>query len=87
MFEAEQLSMGRRVALKILPFAALRTKSSLQRFRNEVRAAAALDHPHIVSIYSVGEERGIHYFAMQLIRGQTLADLIEQLRVDPNAAW
>ena len=80
VFEAEQLSMGRRVALKVLPFAALVQDKSLQRFRNEVRAAAALDDSHIVSIYSVGEERGVHFFAMQLIRGQTLADAIAQLR-------
>ena len=80
VFEAEQLTMGRHVALKVLPFAALAHEKSLQRFRNEVRAAAALDHPHIVSVYSVGEERGIHYYAMQLIRGQTLADMIEERR-------
>ena len=54
VYEAEQLSMGRHVALKVLPFAALVDDKSLQRFRNEVRAAAALDHPHIVSVYSVG---------------------------------
>ena len=80
VYEAEQLSIGRRVALKVLPFAALVQESSLQRFRNEARAAAALDHPHIVSIYTVGEERGVHHYAMQLIRGQTLADLIDELR-------
>ena len=80
VFEAEQISMGRRVALKVLPFAAIARENSLQRFRNEVRAAAALDHPHIVSIYSVGEERGVHYYAMQLVRGQTLADMIGELR-------
>ncbi len=80
VFEAEQLSMGRRVALKVLPFATLADEKSLQRFRNEVRAAAALDHPNIVSIYSVGEERGVHFYAMQLIRGQTLADVISESR-------
>jgi eukaryotic-like serine/threonine-protein kinase len=80
VYEAEQLSMGRRVALKVLPFAALAQDKTLQRFRNEVRAAAALDHAHIVSVYSVGEERGVHYYAMQLIRGQTLAELILELR-------
>ena len=82
VFEAEQLSMGRHVALKVLPFAALVHDNSLQRFRNEVRAAAASDHPHIVSVYSVGEERGVHFYAMQLIRGQTLADMISRLRED-----
>ena len=81
VFEAEQRSMGRRVALKILPLAALANGKSLKRFHNEVRAAAALDHPHIVSVYSIGEDRGIHYFAMQLIRGHTLADFIAEVSV------
>jgi serine/threonine protein kinase/Tfp pilus assembly protein PilF len=81
VYEAEQLSMGRRVALKILPFVAIAEDKSLKRFRNEVRAAAALEHPHIVSVYSIGEERGVHYYAMQLVRGQSLAELIRQLRV------
>ena len=80
VFEAEQISMGRHVALKVLPFAALVQENSLQRFRNEVRAAAALNHPHIVPVYSIGEERGVHFYAMQLIRGQTLADMIDELR-------
>ncbi|MEX2169547.1 MAG: serine/threonine-protein kinase [Pirellulales bacterium] len=80
VYEAEQLSMGRQVALKVLPFAALVDHKSLQRFRNEVRAAAALDHPHIVSVYSIGEDRGVHFYAMQLIRGQTLAEVIEGVR-------
>ncbi len=82
VFEAEQITMGRRVALKVLPFAALAHDKALQRFRNEVRAAAALEHPHIVSVYSVGEDRGIHYYSMQMINGQTLAELIWQLRQD-----
>ncbi len=80
VYEAEQISMGRRVALKVLPFAGLAQDKALQRFRNEVRAAAALDHPNIVSVYAVGEERGIHYYAMRLVRGQSLADRICQLR-------
>lgn len=84
VFEAEQISMGRLVALKVLPFAALAHGNSLQRFRNEVRAAAALNHPNIVAVYSVGEERGVHFYAMQLIRGRTLAELIEGLRATAN---
>ena len=79
VYEAEQLSMGRRVALKILPMAGTLQRKALERFRNEVRAAAMLDHPNIVSIYSVGEERGVHHFAMQLIRGQSLAEAIREL--------
>lgn len=79
VYEAEQISMGRRVALKILPFAAMVQQKGLERFRNEVRAAATLTHNHIVSIYSVGEERGVHYYAMQLIRGPSLAEVIAEL--------
>ncbi|MCA9214283.1 MAG: protein kinase [Planctomycetales bacterium] len=80
VYEAEQLSIGRRVALKILPFATLADSRALARFKNEVRAAATLDHPNIVTVHSVGEARGIHYFAMQLIRGQSLAEVILELR-------
>ena len=79
VYEAEQVSLGRKVALKVLPFAAMAQDKALQRFRNEVRAAAALDHPNIVSVYSVGEERGVHYYAMQLVRGKSLADVIAEL--------
>ena len=80
VYEAEQLSLGRRVALKVLPFAAMLDKQQLARFKNEARAAATLDHPNIVAIYSVGTERGVHYYAMQLIEGQSLAEVIEQMR-------
>jgi serine/threonine protein kinase/WD40 repeat protein len=89
VYEADQISMGRRVALKILPFAALAEPKCLLRFKNEVRAAASLDHGNIVSIYSVGESSGVHYYAMQLIRGQNLASVIHELRRDkttPNDA-
>lgn len=80
--EAEQISMGRRVALKLLPFASLLAPQRLARFQNEVRAAALLDHPNIVSVYAVGEERGVHYFAMQLVRGRSLAEVIDSLQLD-----
>ena len=80
VYEALQLSMGRRVALKILPLTTLTDERRLKRFQNEIRAVATLSHPNIVSIYSVGEEQGVHYYAMQLIRGQSLADVISQAR-------
>lgn len=80
VYEAEQVSMGRKVALKILPLAAILDQQRLDRFHNEVRAAATLDHPHCVPIYAVGEERGVHYYAMKLIRGQSLASVIDELR-------
>lgn len=79
VYEADEISLGRKVALKVLPFAGIVDDRALHRFRNEVRAAAALDHPNIVSVHSAGEQRGVHYYAMQLVRGQTLAEVIRQL--------
>ncbi len=80
VYEAVQLSLGRRVALKVLPFAATFDARHLQRFKNEAQAAALLHHTHIVPIYAVGCERGVHFYAMQLIEGQSLAVVIQQLR-------
>lgn len=80
VYEAEQLSLGRRVALKVLPFAAALDPNHLRRFRNEALAAAHLNHPHIVPVYGIGCERGVHYYAMQLVEGQTLAALIRELQ-------
>jgi serine/threonine protein kinase/Flp pilus assembly protein TadD len=80
VFEAEQISLGRRVALKVLPFASTLDPRQLQRFHNEAHAAAQLHHPHIVPVYATGCERGVHFYAMQFIDGQTLAQLINQLR-------
>jgi serine/threonine protein kinase/Flp pilus assembly protein TadD len=79
VYEAEQMSLGRRVALKVLPFAATMDPRQLQRFQNEARAAASLEHPHIVPVYGVGCERGVHYYAMKFIDGQSLAEVIGEL--------
>ncbi len=59
VYEAEQISLGRTVALKVLPFAAMLDERQLTRFRNEARAAAALHHTNIVPVFSVGCERGV----------------------------
>src|SRR5947207_241601 len=72
VYEAEQLSLGRRVALKVLPLAAALDARQLARFKNEAQAAAHLQHQHIVPVYFVGSERGVHFYAMQLIDGQSL---------------
>jgi serine/threonine protein kinase len=80
VYEAEQLSLGRRIALKVLPFAAALDPKHLQRFQREARAAAHLHHTNIVSVYSVGCERGVYYYAMQFIEGQSLAEVIHQRR-------
>jgi serine/threonine protein kinase len=83
VYEAEQISLGRRVALKVLPFAATMDPRQLQRFHNEARAAAGLHHTNIVPVYAVGCERGVHYYAMQFIDGRTLADFIAEQRSGP----
>jgi serine/threonine protein kinase/Flp pilus assembly protein TadD len=80
VYEAEQVALGRRVALKVLPFAATLDPRQQQRFRNEARAAAGLHHTNIVPVYAVGCERGVHFYAMQLIDGLSLAELIAQRR-------
>ena len=80
VYEAEQISLGRRVAVKVLPLASLLDKRQLERFRNEARAAAMLKHPNIVNVYQVSCERGVHYYAMELVEGQSLSDAIRGLR-------
>jgi serine/threonine protein kinase/WD40 repeat protein/tetratricopeptide (TPR) repeat protein len=80
VYEAEQVSLNRRVALKVLPFAATLDPRQLERFRHEARAAALLHHPHIVPVHGVGCERGVHYYAMQLIEGCSLAAVIQGWR-------
>ena len=82
VYEAEQLSLQRRVALKVLPFAAALDPRRLQRFKNEALAAAHLRHENIVPVYAVGCERGVHFYAMQFIEGQSLASLIAELRLE-----
>jgi serine/threonine protein kinase/Tfp pilus assembly protein PilF len=83
VYEAEQVSLGRRVALKVLPFAATLDPRQLQRFHNEARAAASLHHEHIVPVYAVGCERAVHFYAMQFIEGKSLAQLIAAQRQTP----
>jgi serine/threonine protein kinase len=80
VYEAQQISLRRRVALKVLPFAAAIDPRQLQRFQNEAQAAAHLRHEGIVPVFAVGCERGVHYYAMQFVDGQSLAALIEELR-------
>jgi len=84
VYEAEQISLGRRVALKILPFAATLNARQLQRFKNEAQAAACLHHTNIVPVFGIGCEHGVHYYSMQYIDGQTLAAVIAELQKDPR---
>jgi serine/threonine protein kinase len=86
VYEAVQLSLGRRVALKVLPVAATFDGRQLQRFENEARAAAHLHHGNIVPVFAVGCERGVPYYAMQYIDGQSLAAVIDGPRQKPAPA-
>src|SRR5262245_27210546 len=85
VYEAEQLSLRRRVALKVLPLAATLDERQLQRFQNEARAAAGLHHEHIVPVDFVGSERGVHYYAMQFIDGRSLATFLAGPRLSAAA--
>jgi len=79
VYEAEQQSLGRRVALKVLPTSAVLSKSTIERFRRESRAAAKLHHSNIVPVFGVGEQDGLHYYVMQFIQGVGLDEILLQL--------
>jgi serine/threonine protein kinase len=80
VYEAEQESLGRHVALKLLPGHALLDPQRLRRFQREARAAARLHHSNIVPVFGVGEEAGVHYYVMQYIAGQGLDQVLAGLR-------
>ncbi len=80
VYEAEQQSLGRRVALKILPLRSSQDDIALERFRREARAAAKLHHTNIVPVFDVGEEGQTCYYAMQYIQGQPLDLVVDELR-------
>jgi WD40 repeat protein/serine/threonine protein kinase/tetratricopeptide (TPR) repeat protein len=80
VYEARQLSLGRHVALKVLPSAALLDPRHLARFQREARAAARLHHTNIVPVFGVGEQDGVYYYVMQFIPGLGLDLVLDELR-------
>jgi WD40 repeat protein/serine/threonine protein kinase len=80
VYEAEQLSLGRHVALKVLPQKLLRDARQERRFEREARAAARLHHTNIVPVFAVGQQEGMPYYAMQFIQGLGLDAVIEELK-------
>jgi serine/threonine protein kinase len=78
VYEAVQGSLKRRVALKILPLSVGHDPKQIARFKNEAQAAAQLQHPNIVPVFAIGEEDGVHYYAMQLVEGQSLAAMVRR---------
>ncbi len=80
VYEALEVSLGRHVALKVLPRHPPPPPAAVERFRREARAAAGLHHPHIVPVFGVGEHEGLPFCVMQFIRGQNLADVLRDVR-------
>jgi eukaryotic-like serine/threonine-protein kinase len=80
VYEAVEEALGRRVALKLLPGASTAKPDQLLRFRREARAAARLEHPHIVPVYGIGQDDGQHYIAMQFVVGYGLDRVIAELK-------
>lgn len=80
VYEAFEESLQRRVALKVLPLAGLMDGQHIRRFQNEAAAAAQLSHPNIVPVYSVGVDRGVHYYAMRMIDGRDLSVVIRSIQ-------
>ncbi|MEM9826898.1 MAG: serine/threonine-protein kinase, partial [Planctomycetota bacterium] len=79
VYKARQLSLQRDVALKIIPQTLLSNELAIRRFELEARAAASLDHPHIVQVFDTGSSGGQHYFTMQLVRGSGLDQVVKRL--------
>jgi serine/threonine-protein kinase len=78
VYKAHELSLNRVVALKVLSPQLSEDKDYIKRFQREAQAAAQLNHPHIVQIYAIGEEKGLHYFAMEYIKGKSLAHIAKE---------
>jgi serine/threonine protein kinase len=76
VYKAHQLSLGRAVAMKVLPRHLTNDAAFIKRFHNEARAIAKLNHPSIVQIYDIGSEDDVHYYTMEFIEGPTLDDVV-----------
>ena len=86
VYRARHLKLERDAAIKVLPEELASDPERLHRFEREARAASALNHPAIVTIYDIDEHEGTSYIAMELVEGETLRSLLAQARL-PSNAW
>ena len=94
VYEAQQLSLKRKVALKVLRFGGVADRDAMERFQREAETVAQLHHTNIVPIFAIGEQKGVFYYAMQFIEGRSLAAVLEQsqkeaapLKLVESARW
>ncbi|MFK7770236.1 MAG: serine/threonine protein kinase, partial [Mariniblastus sp.] len=84
VFEAVHESLGRRVAIKVMPTPLVNSEKYVERFKRESQAAAKLHHTNIVSVFGVGQGEGYHFYVMDLVDGQSLSDVVFGLANSPS---
>ena len=82
VYEAQDARLGRSVAIKVLPDALVHQPERMARFEREARLLASLNHPHIAAIHGIEEADGVRFLVLELVPGETLADLLKRGPMD-----